>query len=260
MGPLRRPFWMSGYCLRHRWSYTDITAALFSSNMKSCQIILYKLFFFFFYFTKSCQNYPTGISLLGNGLMVCGKMLPPSESSTAQLRSHASKCKRRRRRNKTAPLRRPSAIPAGSSHTTPACSQWWCSNLTEWAQGFVCLKPLTYFYNHCRSQSLYCVIAELMLRVYSKTERNCLVERYLRCVSKKNPNKKTDIFQSLSDFKKKQLVKHLFHNCGSIIYHVLRQHSSTFVLTAWYPLKDISSCCKHQSNMLQVGEWVSFHS
>lgn len=47
--------------------------------------------------------------------------------------------------------------------------QWWCSNLTDWAQRFVCLKPLTYFYSHCRSQSLYGMIAELMLLVYSNS-------------------------------------------------------------------------------------------
>lgn len=74
--------------------------------------------------------------------------------------------------NKKTPLRSPSTIPTGPTHTTPACSQWCRTNLTEWEQGFVCLKPLTYFYSHCRSQSLYCVIAELTLRVYSKTERN----------------------------------------------------------------------------------------
>lgn len=48
-------------------------------------------------------------------------------------------------------------------------NQWWCSNLTDWAQRFVCLKPLTYFYSHCRSLSLYGMIAELMLLVYSKS-------------------------------------------------------------------------------------------
>lgn len=98
--------------------------------------------------------------------------------SGSQLHSHGSKCRRRKNTKKIpAPLRRLSAIPAGTTHTTPACSQWWCSNLTDWAQGFVCLKPLTYFYSHCRSQSLYCVIAELMLHVYSKTGRNCLEKK-----------------------------------------------------------------------------------
>lgn len=53
----------------------------------------------------------------------------------------------------TIPLKRLSAIPAEPTHTMAACSQWWYSNLTDWAQGFVCLKPLTYFYSHCRSQS-----------------------------------------------------------------------------------------------------------
>lgn len=48
-------------------------------------------------------------------------------------------------------------------------NQWWCSNLTDWAQRFVCLKPLTYFYSHCRSQSLYGMIAELIPLVYSNS-------------------------------------------------------------------------------------------
>lgn len=91
--------------------------------------------------------------------------------SSSQLRSHGSKCRRRKKKKITIPLRRLSAVPAGPTHTTPACSQWCCSNLTDWAQGFVCLKPLTYFYSHCRSQSLYYVIAELMLHIYSKTGR-----------------------------------------------------------------------------------------
>lgn len=78
-----------------------------------------------------------------------------------------SKMKKQPQKNQTTkktPLRSPSTIPTGPTHTTPACSQWCRTNLTEWEQGFVCLKPLTYFYSHCRSQSLYCVIAELMLR------------------------------------------------------------------------------------------------
>lgn len=51
------------------------------------------------------------------------------------------------------------------AHTTSAQSQWWCSNLTDWAQAFVCLKPLTYFYSHCPSQGFYRVISELMQQV-----------------------------------------------------------------------------------------------
>lgn len=72
------------------------------------------------------------------------------------------------------PSRRLSAIPAGLPTLPQAWDQWWCSNLTDWAQGFVCLKPLTYFYSHCRSRSLYGVIAELMQHIYSNTGRKKL--------------------------------------------------------------------------------------
>lgn len=93
--------------------------------------------------------------------------------SSSQLHSHGSKCRRRKKKRKKDPNSTKEAVCNSSwpTHTTSAWSQWWCSNLTDWAQGLVCLKPLTYFYSHCRSQSLYSVIAELMQHVYSKTGR-----------------------------------------------------------------------------------------
>lgn len=134
-------------------------------------------------------NYPASTSLpVGDGMTACGKKPHQSESLAAL--SFVSRFKVSKNEQKKIPIppRRLSAIPAGPTHTTPACSQWWGSNLTDWAQGFVCLKPLTYFYSHCRSQRLYCVIAELMLHVCSKTGRNCseknkLAERHLKSVS-----------------------------------------------------------------------------
>ncbi len=112
-------------------------------------------------------------------MTACGKKLHRSEGLTALnfVLTVQSVAEGKIPKKIPTPLRRLSAIPAGPTHTTPASSQWWCSNLTDWAQGFVCLKPLTYFYSHCRSQSLYCVIAELMLHVYSKTGRNCLAKK-----------------------------------------------------------------------------------
>ena len=81
--------------------------------------------------------------------------------------------KKKKKKKIPALLKRLSAIPAELPHTTPSCSQWRCPNLTEWAQGFVYLKPLTYFYSKCRNQSLYYMIVKLMPCIHSKTERTC---------------------------------------------------------------------------------------
>lgn len=105
---------------------------------------------------------------------------PASSVWGAQLCSHCSEYQRRKTWGKIPTLlRRLSAFPAGATHTTPVCSQWWCSNLTDWAQGSVCLKPLTYFYSLCRSQKLYWVIAELTLHVCS-TLGGIFWEKYRR--------------------------------------------------------------------------------
>lgn len=92
------------------------------------------------------------------------------------------------------------------THTTSGRSQWWCSNLTDWAQRFVCLKPLTYFYSHCRSQSLYGMIAELMQLVYSNNS--------MKKKKKKKPNwpKERRLIKCLLNYTHSwQYTKHLRH-------------------------------------------------
>lgn len=111
--------------------------------------------------------------------------------SSLQRRSHGSKCRGGKKKNGGGSNSTKEAVCNSSwpTHTTSAQSQWWCSNLTDWAQRFVCLKPLTYFYSHCRSQSLYGMIAELMQLVYSnnsmkkkkKQKPNWPKERRLVC-------------------------------------------------------------------------------
>lgn len=93
------------------------------------------------------------------------------------------------------------------TRTTSARSQWWCSNLTDWAQRFVCLKPLTYFYSHCRSQSLYGMIAELMQLVYSNNSMK-------KKKKKKNNNwpKERRLIKCLSHYTHSwRYTKHLWH-------------------------------------------------
>lgn len=97
----------------------------------------------------------------GYRMMACGKKLLLSADLTALSFVLTVQSVEAGRQKNTTPLGRRSAIPAVPTHTTPACSQWWRSNLTDWAQGFVSLKPLTYFYSHCRSPFLHCKIAEL---------------------------------------------------------------------------------------------------
>lgn len=92
---------------------------------------------------------------------------------SAQLHSHGSKCRTEENFEKQERISYPAKEPSDNSswpaRTTTGQSQWWCSSLTEWAQAFVCLKPLTYFYSHSRSQCLYGVITELMQQDYSRT-------------------------------------------------------------------------------------------
>lgn len=90
--------------------------------------------------------------------------------SMPQRSSHGLKCWKRKNKEKfpTAPQRL-SAIPAGPTHTT-LTQQPMMALQFNWLGTRLCLFKTTYFYSHRRSRSPYCLIAELMLHVYSKTK------------------------------------------------------------------------------------------
>lgn len=56
------------------------------------------------------------------------------------------------------------------------------SNSTDWAQGCVCFKPLTYFYRSCSEQSLTGRTFEPMLLMCSKTKRKYLENKKRRAL------------------------------------------------------------------------------
>lgn len=83
-------------------------------------------------------NYQGSISLpVGQGMMACGEKSPCFKGlNILQLHSHSSK---RRRRKNTKEEKSPSSTEESvcnsswHARNSSAWSQWWCSNLTDWA-------------------------------------------------------------------------------------------------------------------------------